>query len=125
MAIPTLADIAQTYKTLAKAGSPVNTGRMRDSIATSFKKLSDTQYQFDLNMVSYGLWWNVPPPVVKRKKLAMRREFNFANRAANHPDLAAQIFEYTKAEIDTVVTQKMQDAFSKGGYGKLRQSFGK
>ena len=125
MAIPTLADIAQTYKTLAKAGAPVKTGRMRDSIAASYKKLSDVQYRLDLNMVSYGLWWNDPPPVVKRKKLAQRREFNFANRAANHPDLAAQIFEYTKADIDAVVTQKMQEAFSKGGYSKLRQAFKK
>ena len=125
MAYPTLADIATKYKELAKSTAPVKTGRMRDSIATSYKKLSDTQYRFDLNMVSYGLWWNTPPPVVKRKKLSQRREFNFANKAANHPDLQAMIFEYTRAEIDAVVTQKMQYAFSKGGYGKLRQSFGR
>lgn len=123
MAFPTLADISNKYKELAKSTAPVKTGRMRDSIATSYKKLSDTQYQLDLNMVSYGLWWNTPPPVVKRTKLARRPQFNFVVRASNNPDLQAMIFEYTKAEIDAVVTQKMQDAFSKGGYGKLRQAF--
>lgn len=125
MAYPTLADIATKYKELAKRLAPVKTGRLRDSIATSYKKLSDTQYQFDLNMVSYGLWWNVPPPVVKRVKLSRKPQFNFAVKAANSKDLQTMINQYVKAEIDIAVTQKMQEAFEKGGYGKLRQSFGK
>lgn len=125
MAYPTLADIATKYKELAKRLAPVKTGRLRDSIATSYKKLSDTQYQFDLNMVSYGLWWNVPPPVVKRVKLSRKPQFNFAVKAANSKDLQTMINQYVKAEIDIAVTQKMQEAFEKGGYGKLKQSFGK
>jgi hypothetical protein len=125
MAYPTLADIATKYKELAKRLAPVKTGRLRDSIATSYKKLSDTQYQFDLNMVSYGLWWNVPPPVVKRVKLSRKPQFNFAVKAANSKDLQTMINQYVKAEIDIAVTQKMQEAFEKGGYGKLRQSFRK
>lgn len=125
MAYPTLADIATKYKELAKRLAPVKTGRLRDSIATSYKKLSDTQYQFDLNMVSYGLWWNVPPPVVKRVKLSRKPQFNFAVKAANSKDLQTMINQYVKAEIDIAVTQKMQEAFQKGGYGKLKQSFGK
>ena len=125
MAYPTLADIATKYKELAKGLAPVKTGRLRDSIATSYKKLSDTQYQFDMNMVSYGLWWNVPPPVVKRVKLSRKPQFNFAVKAANSRDLQNMINQYVKAEIDIAVTQKMQEAFEKGGYGKLRQSFGK
>lgn len=125
MAFPTLQQISEEYKTLAKAGAPVKTGKLRDSIATSYKKLSDTQYRLDLNMVSYGLWWNSPPKVIKRKKLARKLQFNFANRAANDPNLQAMILEYSRGEIEAVVTQKMQKAFEKGGYSKLRQSFGK
>ena len=125
MAYPTLADIADKYKELAKSTAPVKTGKMRDSIATSYKKLSDTTYRFDLNMVSYGLWWNVPPPVVKRVKLARKKQFNFVVKAANNKDLQKMINQYTKAEIEISVTQKMQNAFEKGGYSKLRQSFGK
>lgn len=125
MAFPTLEQISQTYKELAKAGAPVKTGKLRDSIATSYKKLDDLSYRLDINMVSYGLWWNEPPKVVKRVKLAQKPQFNFAVRAANDASLQQLINDYTRAEIDVVVTQKMQAAFEKGGYSKLRQSFGR
>jgi hypothetical protein len=125
MAYPTLEDINKTYKNLAKAGAPVKTGRLRDSIVSSYQKLSDTTYKFDLNMVSYGMWWNEPPQVVKRVKLAARPEFNFANRAAEDQELQKVIDDYFKADILVTVTEKMQKAFDKGGYKKLRQSFGR
>ena len=125
MAFPTLANISDKYKELAKTGAPVKTGKLKNSITTSYKKLSDTTYQFDLNMVSYGLWWNTPPPVVKRTKLAKRPQFNFAVKASNNKDLKKMIDDYVRADIEVVVTQKMQKAFEKGGYGKLRQGFGK
>lgn len=127
MSFPTLQDIASKYKELAKAGAPVDTGKLRDSIATSYKKLSDTQYQFDLNMVSYGLWWNSPPPIrsKRRRSLAKRKEFNFAKRAANDKGFKNMINSYVKADIDVMVNQKLQQAFAKGGYSKIRQSFGK
>lgn len=121
----TLAEISSTYKELARAGAPVRTGRMRDSIAVSYKKLDDLKYEFDLNMVSYGLWWNDPPKVVKRVKLARRPQFNFVFKAQKDKGLQKMIADYQKAEIDLVVTQKMQKAFEKGGYSKLRQSFGR
>jgi hypothetical protein len=123
--IPTLKEISEQYKKLSKAGSPYKTGKMRSSIATSYKKVSDFKYTLDLNMVSYGLWWNTPPKVVKRIALSKRPEFNFVVRASEDKSLTDMIINYSKAQVQLLVAQNLQDTFQKGGYSKTRQSFGK
>lgn len=127
MAYPTLKDIAEVYRKEAADRAPVKTGKLRDSIRVSYKRLDDLSYSFDLNTkgASYGIWWNVPPPIVKRKKLSRRPGFNFAIKAQKSKPVQNVINQYIKAEIDLMVTEKMQKAFEKGGYSKLRQSFGK
>ena len=122
---PTLEQISSKYRQLAKAGAPVKTGKMRDSIATRYKKVSDFKYTLDLNMVSYGLWWNTPPKVVKRIALSKRPEFNFVVRATENKDLTDMILNYSKAQVQLLIAQNLQDTFQKGGSSKIRQSFGK
>jgi hypothetical protein len=122
---PTLEQISSKYRQLAKAGAPFKSGKMRNSIATRYKKVSDFSYTLDLNMVSYGLWWNTPPKVVKRIALSKRPEFNFVVRATQDPGLTAMILNYSKAQVQLLIAQNLQDTFQKGGYGKTRQSFGK
>jgi len=121
----TLQQIAKTYEDLAKAGAPVKTGTMRDRIRVSYAKLDDLTYQFDLNGISYMLWWNTPPKVVKRIKLSRKPQFNFVVRAANNPILKDQIDEYIKADIVTTVTDNMRYYLEKDGFGKVKQVFRK
>jgi hypothetical protein len=71
------------------------------------------------------LWWNTPPKVVKRIALSKRPEFNFVVRATQDPGLTAMILNYSKAQVQLLIAQNLQDTFQKGGYGKTRQSFGK
>ena len=121
----TLREIAKTYEDLAKAGAPVKTGTMRDRIKVSYFKLDDLTYQFDLNGISYMLWWNTPPKVVKRIKLSRKPQFNFVVRAANNPLLKDKIDEYIKADIVTTVTDNMRYYLEKDGFGKVKQVFRK
>lgn len=121
----TLQQIAKTYEDLAKAGAPVKTGTMRDRIRVSYAKLDDLTYQFDLNGISYMLWWNTPPKVVKRIKLSRKPQFNFVVRAANNPILKDKIDEYIKADIITTVTDNMRYYLEKDGFGKVKQVFRK
>lgn len=121
----TLQQIAKTYEELAKAGAPVKTGTMRDRIRVSYAKLDDLTYQFDLNGISYMLWWNTPPKVVKRIKLSRKPQFNFVVRAANNPILKDKIDEYIKADIVTTVTDNMRYYLEKDGFGKVKQVFRK
>ena len=121
----TLQQIAKTYEDLAKAGAPVKTGTMRDRIRVSYAKLDDLTYQFDLNGISYMLWWNTPPKVVKRIKLSRKPQFNFVVRAANNPILKDKIDEYIKADIVTTVTDNMRYYLEKDGFGKVKQVFRK
>lgn len=125
MALPTLKDIAKTYEGLAKATAPVKTGDMKARIAVSYSKLDDLRYQFDLNGISYMIWWNTPPKVVKRVKLSRKPQFNFVVRAANNPILKDKIDEYTKAQIITTVADNMLFYLDKEGYGKVKQVFRK
>jgi hypothetical protein len=76
-------------------------------------------------MVSYGLWWNTPPKVVKRVALSKRPEFNFVVRATEDKDLTNMILNYSKAQVQLLIAQNLQDTFQKGGSSKIRQSFGK
>lgn len=122
---PTLKEIAEQYKKLSKAGSPYKTGKMKGSIATSYKKVSDFKYTLDLNMVSYGLWWNTPPKVVKRIALSKKPQFNFVVRASKDKSLTDMIVNYSKAQVQLLIAQNLQDTFQKGGYSKTKQSFGK
>jgi len=121
----TLQEIAKTYEDLAKATAPVKTGLMRDRIRVSYFKLDDLTYQFDLNGISYMLWWNTPPKVVKRIKLSRKPQFNFVVRAANNPLLKDKIDEYIKADIITTVTDNMKYYLEKDGFGKVKQVFRK
>ena len=121
----TLQEIAKTYETLAKAGAPVKTGTMRDRIRVSYSKLDDLTYQFDLNGISYMVWWNTPPKVVKRIKLSRKPQFNFVVRASNSPVLKDKIDEYIKADIITTVTDNMRYYLEKDGFGKVKQVFRK
>jgi len=123
----TLKDIAKTYEDLAKATAPVKTGAMRDRIKVSYAKLDDLSYQFDLNGISYMLWWNTPPKIVskRRRTLSKRSEFNFVVRASNNPTLKDKIDEYIKADIITTVTDNMQYYLDKDGFGKVKQVFRK
>lgn len=125
MALPTLDDIAKTYERLAKSTAPVKTGAMRDRIKVSYSKLDDLRYQFDLNGISYMIWWNTPPKVVKRVKLSRRPEFNFVVRASENKMLRDKIDEYTKAQIITTVADNMLYYLDKEGYGKVKQVFRK
>jgi len=121
----TLPEIAKTYEDLAKAGAPVKTGLMRDRIRVSYFKLDDLRYQFDLNGISYMVWWNTPPKVVKRIKLSRKPQFNFVVRAANNPLLKDKVDEYIKADIITTVTDNMRYYLEKDGFGKVKQVFRK
>lgn len=121
----TLQEIARTYESLAKVTSPYKTGAMRERIKVSYSKLDDLTYSFDLNGISYMIWWNTPPKVVKRVKLSRRPEFNFVVRAANNPILADKIDEYTKANVITTVTDNMRYYLEKDGFGKVQQVFRK
>jgi len=121
----TLQEIASTYQDLAKAGAPVKTGLMRDRIKVSYAKLDDLSYQFDLNGISYMLWWNTPPKVVKRIKLSKRAEFNFVVRASNSPVLKDKIDEYIKADVIVTVADNMLFYLDKGGFNKVKQVFRK
>lgn len=125
MALPTLEDIAKTYKDIAKSTAPVRTGAMRDRIAVSYSRLDDLRYQLDLNGISYMLWWNTPPKVVKRVKLARRPEFNFVVKASQSKLLRDKIDEYTKAKIVATVADNMLFYLDKNGYGKVKQVFRK
>jgi hypothetical protein len=123
----TLQEIAKTYENLAKATAPVKTGAMRDRIKVSYAKLDDLTYQFDLNGISYMVWWNTPPKIVskRRRTLSKRSEFNFVVRASNNPILKDKIDEYIKADIITTVTDNMRYYLEKDGFGKVKQVFRK
>lgn len=125
MALPTLKDIARTYEDLAKAGAPVKTGAMKARIKASYSTLDEISYQLDLNGISYMIWWNTPPKVVKRKKLERRPQFNFVVRAANNPILKDKIDEYTKAKIVATVADNMLFYLENNGFGKVKQVFRK
>ena len=122
---PTLKEIAETYKGLAKSTAPVKTGAMRDRIAVKYSKLDDFSFQLDLNGISYMIWWNTPPKVVKRKKLAKRPQFNFVVRASKNPILKDKIDQYTKGAIVTTVADNMLFYLENNGYNKVKQVFRK
>lgn len=123
--IPTLKDIASKFQELAKKGAPVKTGKMRDRIVASYSKLDDISYQLDINGISYMIWWNVPPKVVKRVKLSQKPQFNFIVRASKDKQLTDLIGEYTKGKIITTVADNMLAYLDKEGYGKVKQVFRK
>jgi hypothetical protein len=110
---PTLNDIAVKYKDLAQAGAPVKTGRLKNSIKTSYKQLKDLSYSLDLKMIGYGYWWNDPPKVVKRVKLSKKPQFNFVVRAINDKDLKDMILNYSKSQAQMLIAQTLKGTFNK------------
>ena len=110
---PTLKEIANKYKELVKAGAPVDTGRLKNSVKTSYKQLKDLSYALDLKMVAYGYWWNDPPKVVKRIKLSKKKQFNFVVRATNDADLKNLILNHSKAQAQAAIGNALKDTFSK------------
>lgn len=128
MAIPTLQDIAQTYKTQAQLRAPVKTGKMKDNIRVSYKKLGDFKYMFDLASVPYIIWWNAPTisRTVKNAKTGNAGKINFVYVAANSKEVKDIINEYqVKAVIEVEVLGKMRDYFENEGYNKVKQVFRK
>jgi hypothetical protein len=120
---PSLQSIADKYKELAKAGAPVATGKLRDRIATSYKKLSDTTYSLDLNTIYYGLFWN--DPHTSKSRTYKRPQFNFVFRAQKDSQLTDMIDNYVKGQIDLLVGDKMRKMFENKGYSGLKQSYTK
>jgi len=124
--IPTLQDVANVYKTQAQLLAPVKTGRMRDSIKVSYKKLGDFKYSFDLTAVPYIIWWNAPTisRTVKNARTGNANKINFVYKAANAQPVKDIINQYTvKGLIETEVLKGMQEYLDKGGYGKVKQVY--
>jgi hypothetical protein len=128
MAIPTLKDIAQTYKTQAQLMAPVKTGTMRNNISVSYKKLDDMRYVFDLSSVPYIIWWNSPTisTTVRNAKTGNAGKINFVYKAANSTPVKDIINSYqVKGIIEVEVLGNMRNYFENEGYNKVKQVFRK
>lgn len=128
MAIPTLKDIAQTYKTQAQLIAPVKTGTMRNNISVSYKKLADLRYVFDLSSVPYIIWWNSPTisTTVRNAKTGNAGKINFVYKAANSTPVKDIINSYqVKGIIEVEVLGNMRNYFENEGYNKVKQVFRK
>lgn len=128
MAIPTLQDIAQTYKTQVQLLAPVKTGTLKNNIRVSYKKLGDFKYTFDLSSVPYIIWWNAPTisRTIRNAKTGNRDKINFAYKGANSTEVKDIIRNYqVKAVIDVEVLGNMRNYFENEGYNKVKQVFRK
>jgi hypothetical protein len=106
--IPSLAQIAQKYETSAKAAAPYKDGTMRRSINVVYKTLDKAgSFEWSFKGVSYLKWWNDPPKVVKRKKLAARREFNFLNKPQNFKEARKMMDEYIMGEVSKLIAKEL------------------
>ena len=104
---PTLKEITEKYRSVAYKTAPVKTGFMRNTLKSTYKKLTGTKYgegsfRMDLrSKAKYFRWWN--DPHTSKSRTYKRPQFNFAIKAASAPELQDLIDLYVKGQIEIIV----------------------
>ena len=104
---PTLKEITEKYRSVAYKTAPVKTGFMRNTLKSTYKKLSGGKYgegSFIMNLRSkakYFRYWN--DPHTSKSRTYKRPQFNFAIKAASAPELQDLIDLYVKGQMEIIV----------------------